>query len=97
MQLVIDKKMHIEPGGGRIVSPNPTDYQVTFDWSQFGTGGKVMIRLTDQAGNLVDILKPDPGTGRYEWNVSSVVGTGCHYVLLIDGQEVDSGQIIIAK
>lgn len=80
------------------VSPNPTDYQVTFDWSEFNTLGKeVRIEIANQTGMLIDVLHPEDGNTSIEWTTEKVSGSSCHYGLFIDGQEVDSGQIIINK
>ncbi len=81
-----------------LVSPNPADYHVTFDWTAFNTMGKeVRIEISNQMGMLVDILRPNMGSTSQNWTTDKVSGSSCHYGLFIDGQEADSGQIIINK
>ena len=46
---------------------------------------------------LFDVLHPDLGSTSKEWTTEKVSGSSCHYGLFIDGQEADSGQIIINK
>ena len=81
-----------------LVSPNPTDYNVNFDWSAWWvTGQKVEIEITDQLGSLIQVLKPLEGQTSMEWTTELVSGSLCNYRLLIDDEEVDYGQIIINK
>ena len=80
------------------VSPNPTDYHIAFDWSEFNALGKeVHIEITNQMGMLIDVLRPTIGSTSIDWTTENVSGSSCHYGLFIGGQEADSGQIIINK
>ncbi len=81
-----------------LISLNPTDYQVHFDWSEFATSGKeVMIEVTNQVGGLIELLHPDSGTTGMSWTTEKVTGSTCYYRLLLDGQEAYGGQIVINK
>ncbi len=81
-----------------LVSPNPTDYQVHFDWSEFATSGKeVIIEVTNQAGGLIELLHPASGTTGMDWTTEKVTGNSCYYRLIVNGQEVYGGQIVINK
>ena len=81
-----------------MVSPNPTDYFVHFDWSKFATSGKeVVIEVTNQTGGLIDILKPTLNSTGLDWTTEKVAGNSCYYRLLVDGQEVYGGHIVINK
>ncbi len=74
-----------------------TDYNVTFDWKEFAVDGDIVIEITNQQGGLIQVLKPSEGQTKMEWTTELVSGSICYYRLLIDGQEVDHGQIIINK
>ncbi len=81
-----------------VVSPNPADYQVLFDWSDYQlTDEVVIIEITDQQGNLVQILSPAIGQVTQEWTTELITGSVCSYRLLINGLEKENGQIIINK
>ena len=80
------------------VSPNPTDYNVTFNWIEFFSPDKnVRIEILDQIGGLIEVLQPTNGSYSMEWTTENISGSICFYRLLIDGIEVDNGQIIINK
>jgi len=78
------------------VSPNPTDYNVTFDWNEFLVDGDIVIEITDQLGGLIEVLRP-VGVKAIEWTTENVSGTLCNYRLLIGGVEKDRGIIVISK
>ena len=82
-----------------LISPNPADYNMTFDWSAFVVGAKqsVKIEITNKAGGLVQILQPSQGQTVLEWTTELVPSGINYYRLLIDNQEVDSGQLFINK
>ena len=85
----------VEKMGG---SPNPVDFNATFDWSNFDVVGKdVKIEITNQEGGLVQILHPEAANHSVEWTTELVSGGVCYYRLLIDGVEADTGYIIINK
>ena len=85
-------------GPKMLVSPNPTDYYVHFDWSEFATSGKeVMIEVTNQMGGLIEVLKPTPNSVGMDWTTEKVKGNSCYYRLIVNGQEVFGGHIVINK
>ncbi len=85
-------------GPKMMVSPNPTDYQVHFDWSAFATSGKeVVIEVTNQTGGLIEVLKPAPNSTGMDWTTEKVSGNSCYYRLIVNGQEVYGGHIVINK
>ena len=52
--------------------------------------------ITDQLGDLIEVLHPT-GVKTIDWTTEKVSGNICHYRLIINGKEVDSGQIVINK
>lgn len=80
------------------VYPNPTDYNVTFDWVEFfSPTKKITLEITNQSGQLVDILEPVLGSTSIEWTTELVNSGKCHYRLLLDNKEVYTGHIILNK
>ncbi len=97
MNITDDEDKNIAPRKLKI-SPNPADYYLRFDWSEFQPlNGSVSIEITDQLGGLIQTLHPAPGDLTYGWTTDKVTGSLCYYRLLIDRQEKDSGQIIINR
>ncbi len=82
-----------------LISPNPADYNMTFDWSAFviGSDKSVKIEITNKAGALVQVLQPAVGQTVLEWTTELVPSGINYYRLLIDGEELDSGQLFINK
>lgn len=80
-------------------SPNPADYNVVFDWSEFvvESNKHVTIEIRNKMGSLIQILKPSTGVTSMEWTTEAVSSGLIYYHMMIDGQEVDSGQVIINK
>jgi len=85
--------------GGRGVTPNPADYNIHFDWSAFTVSENqdVRIEITDKTGGLIAILQPAKGAFSQQWTTEGVSSGIVYYRLLIGGQEVDSGQLLINK
>ena len=62
------------------VSPNPTDYHITFDWSAFNARGKkVHIEISNKMGMMIDVLNPPIGSTSIDWMTEKVSGSSCHY------------------
>ena len=81
------------------VSPNPADYNVNFDWSNFLVmeDQDVTIEISNKIGGLITILHPSKGVQTMEWTTESVSSGILYYRLLIGGVEKDSGQLFINK
>ena len=88
-----------ESGPKLKTSPNPADYNVLFDWREFviESNKQVTIEISNKMGSLVQILQPSMGEMSIEWTTEAVSSGLIYYRLLIDGQEMDSGQVLINK
>ncbi len=89
-----------ENDGPRLkISPNPVDYNVRFDWSEFVVSNdqEVTIEITNKNGGLITILHPAKGVSELEWTTESVSSGIIYYRLKIGGQVKDSGQIYVNK
>lgn len=95
----IDEENGEEETTKMLVSPNPADYNMTFDWSAFviSSDESVKIEITNKAGVLVQVLQPSVGQTVLEWTTELVPSGINYYRLLIDGEELDSGQLFINK
>ena len=78
-------------------APNPFNKNTVISYSVPGNAGKAQIIVTDMRGNLIRTFSVTKGEGQVNISSGELPAATYNYTLLINGEKVDTKQMVITK